>query len=89
MSDWYTANKIAELRHKDLSKYAADGYRRRMMRKNSGWGLNARVGAILDSASDAVDVGRLTTRSARAVKNLWWVPAGIAVLLALRAIVGG
>jgi hypothetical protein len=89
MTDWYNANKIAESRYKDLSQHAAEGYQRRLMRKNRGRGLSTRVAAIFDSASSAFDAGGLSARSAKTVKNLWWVPAGIAVLLALRAIVGG
>ena len=89
MGDWYTANKIAELRYKDLSQHAAEGYRREMMRKDRRWGLQARVAAIYDSALSAVDEHRLIIRSAKTIKYLWWVPAGIAVLFALRAIVAG
>lgn len=40
------------------------------------------------SATSALNVGSLSTRSAQVVKAYWWVPAGFAVLVFLRAVIG-
>jgi hypothetical protein len=51
--------------------------------------LFARVGSILDVAAGALDARSLSTRTAKAVRAYWWVPAGFAVLILLRSIMGG
>ena len=40
------------------------------------------------SATSAFNLGSLSTRTSQAVRAYWWVPAGFAVLVLLRAIIG-
>ncbi len=51
--------------------------------------LFARIGSIPGAAASALDVPSLSRRSAQVVKAYWWVPAGFAVLVLLRSILGG
>jgi hypothetical protein len=46
-------------------------------------GLKARL------ANSRIDLGGFSERSGQVVKAYWWVPAGFAVLVLLRSILGG
>jgi hypothetical protein len=41
------------------------------------------------SAARKSNMGSLTARSGQVIKTYWWVPAGFAVLVLLRSIMGG
>jgi hypothetical protein len=41
------------------------------------------------SATDALSLGRLSALTSRTVRAYWWVPAGFAVLVLVRSILGG
>jgi len=76
-----------------------------MMHRERFEGLNARRSLnlarasrpkLVDDRSDntssvtsGVNLGSFSARSGQAVKAYWWVPAGFAVLVLLRSIVGG
>jgi hypothetical protein len=62
--------------------------RHRVQEQLAGRNLFARIGSIPGAAASALDVPSLSTRSAQVVKAYWWVPAGFAVLVLLRAITG-
>lgn len=89
MSDWYTANQIARVRYEGLSERAAEQHRRRMRARGNDLRLFARIRSILVAGDAALDIPSLSTRSAEAIKAFWWVPAGAAVLILLRSIIGG
>ncbi len=63
--------------------------RHRVQEQLAGRNLFARIGSIPGAAASALDVPSLSRRSARVVKAYWWLPAGFAVLVLLRAIIGG
>ena len=89
MSDWYTANQIARVRYEGLSERAAEQHRRRMRAGGNGYRFLARIRSIAGATDFTLSIPSLSTRSAEAVKAFWWVPAGAAVLILLRSIVGG
>jgi hypothetical protein len=57
--------------------------------KRSDDGLKARILSSFDTALVTLDNLRVSPRFAQVVKTFWWVPAGFAVLVLLRAIMGG
>ena len=56
--------------------------------KRSDDGLKAHILSSFDRALVTLDIRRVSPRSAQVVKNFWWVPAGFAVLVLLRSIMG-
>jgi hypothetical protein len=81
--------KAASQRHDPReSNYAKKIHRERSLRF-------ARAKALGDlsqspgSATSALNVGSLSTRTSQAVRAYWWVPAGFAVMVLLRSIMGG
>ena len=89
MSDWYHAQQAARQRYDGLSQHAAEGYRRRMRSRRNKHSLFARIGSISGAVTGNLDVANPGTRSAQVAKAYWWVPAGFAVLVLLRSIIGG
>ena len=86
MNDWFQANDEASFRMVGLSQRAAEKHVYMMRTRRTGRGLFARIPSI---PSVGVSIPDLGTRPARAVKTYWWVPAGIAVLILVRSIIGG
>ena len=89
MSDWYHANLSARKRYEGLSQRAAEKHSRMMRAQRRDGRLHARVRSLSDATVTALDIRNLSTSSARAIKTYWWVPAGIAVLILVRSIIGG
>ena len=57
--------------------------------KRSDDGLKAHILSSFDKALATLNNGRVSPRAAQAVQTYWWVPAGIAVLILFRSIIGG
>jgi len=89
MNDWIQANDEARLRMVGLSQRAAEKHIYMMRTRRTGRGFFARIPSIPSVGFSISAMGSLSTRSARAVKTYWWVPAGIAVIFMLRVIIGG
>ena len=88
MADWYTDDQIGRVPLDRLSEHAAEQYRRRMRARGNGRRLFARLRSFPGAADFALDIPSLNTRFAEAVKLFWWVPAGAAVLILVRSIIG-
>ena len=89
MSDWYHAQHSARNRYDGLSQRAAEKHGRMMRARRTGRRLFARLPSIPNVGLNIPNLGSLGTRPARVVKTFWWVPAGAAVLILVRSIIGG
>jgi len=88
VSHIYDETGSAKARHYEFLRAAETRHLANRL-KRSDDGLKTHVLSKFDKALVTLDNRRVSPRSAQAVKTFWWVPAGVAVLILLRSIIGG
>jgi hypothetical protein len=88
VSHIYDETGSAKARHYEFLRAAETRHLANRL-KRSDDGLKTHILSSFDKALVTLDNRRVSPRFAQVVKTYWWVPAGFAVMVLLRSIMGG
>ena len=88
VSHLYDETGSAKARYHEFLRAAEARHLANSLKRNDG-GLKARILSSLHTTLVRLDNLRVSPRRVQVVKTFWWIPAGFAIFVLLRSIMGG